>query len=567
MQYRSIVLILGASLCAVAAQPQKKIYPERWFYLNSTLESDGEVEKIRSVVETASAHGLNGMVFSAGLDRMDLQTPEYRERLRRVREICAGHRVEIIPSMLSAAYGGSVLAHDKNLAAGLQVKDALFVVSGQEARLVPDPGTPLTNGGFEQAGGGVPGYDLNGQPGGVLEIDRDVFKSGHASLRISNFDHAPKKTAGIEQEVSVHPYRCYRLRCWVKAENLNPTDPFGSENFTLEVRGVPDGRRLQYLNPGVRPSSDWQEVAVGFNTWGYDKVRIAPTVEGSGEGKFWIDDLRLEEVGLVNVLRRPGTPLSVRAEKDGIVYEENRDYAPVTDPSMDFRFVHDGPPIRLLPGSRIKDGERLRVGYYHGVSIYRGQTPVCMSEPKLYDIWRTQVKLVHEALAPRKYLLSMDEMRVGGSCEACRRRHLSMGEIIGDCITQQYDMIRKANPGADVYVWSDMLDPNHNANPAKKYYYLAEGNFVDSWKHVPKGIGIACWYFEMREKSLRHFSSLGFRTLAGAYYDADTLENPKGWLKALDATPGAVGIMYTTWLDKYALLASFGDLVSQRTDE
>ena len=142
----------------------------------------------------------------------------------------------------------------------------------------------------------------------ILGIDRDVFKSGHASLRISNFDRAPKKTAGIEQEVSVHPYRCYRLRCWVKAENLNPTDPFGSENFTLEVRGVSDGRRLQYLNPGVRPSSDWQEVAVGFNTWGYDKVRIAPTVEGSGEGKFWIDDLRLEEVGLVNVLRRPGAP-------------------------------------------------------------------------------------------------------------------------------------------------------------------------------------------------------------------------------------------------------------------
>ena len=51
--------------------------------------------------------------------------------------------------------------------------------------------------------------------------------------------------------------------------------------------------------------------------------------------------------------------------------------------------------------------------------------------------------------------------------------------------------------------------------------------------------------------------------MAGAYYDADTLENPKGWLDALNQTPGAVGIMYTTWQNKYKLLGPFGDLVSK----
>ena len=42
-------------------------------------------------------------------------------------------------------------------------------------------------------------------------------------------------------------------------------------------------------------------------------------------------------------------------------------------------------------------------------------------------------------------------------------------------------------------------------------------------------------------------------------YDGDTLDNPKGWLEALDGTPGAIGIMYTTWQNKYGLLADFGD--------
>ncbi len=565
MKNAFLLLILGASLCAAPAQPQLKVYPERWFYLSTSLRSDQDVEKVRSIVKTAAEHGLNGMVFSAGLDRLDLQPPEYMQRLQQVRRICAEHRVDIIPSFLSAAYGSSVLAHDKNLAAGLPVKDALFVVTGNEARLAADPGTALVNGGFEQpAADRIPGFEIKGQLGDVISVDRQVYKTGKAALRISNFERAPGQSAGIVQEIGVRPYRCYRLRCWVKSENLNPADPFGSGNFTLEVRGASDDRRLQYLNPSMKPTGDWHEVAVGFNSWGYDRVRVSPTVDGSAGGKFWMDDLRLEEVGLVNVLRRPGTPLTVRGEKNGTVYEENRDYEAVADPGMDFRFGHDGPPIRLKPGTRIRDGERLRVSYYHGVAIYRGQTPVCMSEPKLYEIWRTQVRLLQEALAPQKYLLSMDEMRVGGSCEACKRRHLSMGEIFSDCVTQQFDMIRKANPRAEVFVWSDMLDPNHNANPARKYYYLAEGNFADSWKHVPKDINIACWYYDVREKSLQHFSSLGFRTLGAAYYDADSLENPEGWLKALDATPGACGIMYTTWLDKYALLAAFGDLVSRR---
>ena len=51
--------------------------------------------------------------------------------------------------------------------------------------------------------------------------------------------------------------------------------------------------------------------------------------------------------------------------------------------------------------------------------------------------------------------------------------------------------------------------------------------------------------------------------MAGAYYDADTLENPEGWLQALHNTPGASGLMYTTWLNKYDLLGSFGELVSK----
>ncbi len=233
---------------------------------------------------------------------------------------------------------------------------------------------------------------------------------------------------------------------------------------------------------------------------------------------------------------------------------------------MNFHYDHEGPPIRILPGSRVAAGERLRVGWYHGNFIYNDQTPICMSEPKLYDIWEEQIRLVHQALAPRYYMLNMDEIRAGGSCEACRKRMMTMGQMLGDTLTRQSNMIRAANPKAEVFVWSEMLDPNHNARPDRKWYYLAEGTYTDSWKYIPKELSIVCWHYEVRAASLKHFSGMGFKTMAGAYCDADDLENPKGWLAALDETPGACGILYTTWLNKYDLLDSFGDLVSRRED-
>jgi hypothetical protein len=106
-----------------------------------------------------------------------------------------------------------------------------------------------------------------------------------------------------------------------------------------------------------------------------------------------------------------------------------------------------------------------------------------------------------------------------------------------------------------------MLDPNHNAHGD---YYSVEGDYTGSWEHVPKDLVIACWYYEKRDASLNFFSDHGLRTLAGAYYDSSTLENPRGWLASLDRTPNALGILYTTWQNNYDLLSAFGDLVSRR---
>ncbi len=545
--------VAGALLVQFVPLCQAKEYPHRWVFVSRSLRSDGDVAQIERIVKTGAEHGLNGMVLSAGLDRLDRQPPEYLDRLRKIKEFCSAKGVEIIPNIFSVGYGGSVLSYNRNLAAGIPVRDVPFVAAGGEARFHADRPAEIANAGFEQyEGNRLRGYRFHDRPGEVSFVDAAAFHGGKASLRFESFGRYEHGHARVMQEVAVQPYRCYRLSCWVKTEGLEPDGA-----FRVQVLSV-DGRNLAPYDPRVPATTDWRRVTMGFNSLDHDKVRIYAGVWGGEAGRFRIDDLRIEEVALLNVLRRPGTPVTVRNDKTGELYEEGKDFAPIADERLNFRFDHDPPRIKLLPGGRIEDGERLRVSYYHGIAVNRGQVTVCMSEPEVYEIWKKQAALMHEHLAPARYLLSMDEIRAGGSCRACKQRNLSMAEILGDCITKQVSILRQANPKGEVLIWSDMLDPNHNAHGD---YYLVEGDFTGSWRHVPKDLTIVCWYYDKRSESLGFFSSHGFRTLAGAYYDGDTLDNPRGWLEALNRTPKAVGIMYTTWQNKYDLLAPFGDLL------
>ena len=550
-QFLEAGVAASVSLKALALDGPR-LYPDRWVYVSTGLQSDEELERVQGIARTASAHGLNGMLLSAGLDQLDLKPAEYLRRLTRLKQTCDSLKVEIIPMGFSVGYGSGVLAHNKNLAAGLPVQGALYVAAQQEAHFVPDSPLKLVNGGFEERSGNLPaGFALHG---GAASMDTAVFYSGKASVRFDIAGVAAGDTY-LAQDLRTTPYRCYRLRCRVKTEDVTPGTLFHLWAI------APDGRDLAYLEHRLPATSGWTQVDWAFNSWYAEHVSFRLGVSDGKAGKVWADDVEVEETGLTNVLCRPGTPVVVRDEKTGQVYEEDRDYAPIADPRLDFRWEHDGPSIRLLPGGRIRPGDRLRVDYFHGTTIYRDQVPIDMSEPEVYEIWKKQIPLVEKYLAPQKYFLSMDEVRIGGFCKACKDRHLSMAEILGDCLKRQVAMIRAVNPGAQVFVWSDMFDPNHNA---RKQYYLIDGSFEGTWKHMPRKMTIACWYYEKRDLSLPFFSKIGYPTLAGAYYDADNLDNPKGWLQSLDRTHGAVGIMYTTWENKYKLLPAFGDLVSRR---
>ncbi len=546
----AVALALLAS-SALLAEP----LPWRWVYVSRNLTRDQDVTDIEAIVNTAADHGLNGMVLTGAFDSLDLRDEAYFARLEQVKAICAPRNIEIIPILFSAGYGGGVLGHNRNLAAGLPVKDALFEVQGGEARLVPDPPVAVVNGDFEAfTGNQMAGYQFHDEAGVLSFVDTAVFHSGAASLRFEDVGRNQHGHGRVMQAVTAAPHRQYRVRVWLRTEDLQPAS-------SLNVQVYAGDRAIASRRPSMKPTQDWTEWTLQFNSLDAEEVRLYVGMWGGKTGRLWVDDLSLEEIGPLNILHRPGTPMTVTRADTGEACEAGKDYEPPVDEQLLRSEPSHEPPVMTIPAdSRLKDGDRVRVSYYHGVVIGDGQVSICMSEPEVYEIWETQSRLLHEHLAPTKFLLSMDEIRAGGSCAACKARNMTMGEILGDCLTKQMALLRKHNPGCEVLCWSDMLDPNHNAHGD---YYMVDGDFTGSWEHIPQDLILACWYYDKRDLSLPFFSERGFHTLGAAYYDGDDLTNCQGWLESLSHTPNAVGIMYTTCRNNYDLLGGFGDLVSR----
>jgi len=535
-----------------AAAPQLRLV-----YMSHNLLVPENVKEVQGLMRRAKAAGYNGVVLADyKLQILDRMGPEYRRNVAEVQRTARELGIQIIPAVCPIGYSEGLLSHDPNLAEGLPVRNALLVVRGGEARVAADPPVGLRDGGFEQSQGDrFSRWDWQDFPGAATFADRDVYHGGRQSLRMEGVGRAdPQYGHGrIVQTVAVSPFRQYHLSVWVKTEGFD-----ASENVRCLVLGDKD-QALSYESWHVKQTQDWTEHHTVFNSLGSRLVRVYLGVwEGKG-GKLWFDDAKLEEVAFLNLLRRAGCPLVVKGE-DGTPYQEGKDFLALRDPRMgrvpwpgSYDVYHEPPVLRLAPGSRIRDGQRLRASYYHAITIYDGQVTCCLTEPKVYTLLQDQVKRVNDLLHPTAFMMSHDEIRVANWCNACRMRGISPGQMLADNVSRCVQMIRKVNPKADILVWSDMFDPNHNAHDN---YYLVNGSWAGSWLGLPREVIVVNWYFEKRKQSLPWFAKRGHRQVLAGYYDGPP-EQIRTWLNDAKGLPGIIGVMYTTWQQRYDDLEAF----------
>ncbi len=550
-------LPVGASRARPAAEPP--VYARRWVYSATNLQVDSAADDLIALVRRAAEAGYNGLMLADyKLNVLDRVTPNYFDNVRRLREAAEKAGVEIIPAVFPIGYSSGLLAHDPNLAEGMPVAAAPFVVRDGEARLVP-PDKPLyRNGGMEEGRGDrMDGFAFQDDPGAGSFADESVVHAGERSLRLEAKGESPNRRA--MQTIAVEPHRAYRFSAWVKTEGLRHPSC-----FRLLVLGTGEGgRALTFFEGGVASDQDWRQVDVVFNSLEQSRVNAYVGLWGPSAGKVWIDDVAIEPMGLANVLRRDGCPLVVTSDDGKTTYEEGRDFEPVADPELgrvpwegEYSFAHEGPPIRVKPDGRIQDGQTLRVSWHHPVAVHGGQVMCCPSDPKVEELLRDQARRVRDLFQPRTFFMSHDEIRCLNWDRSCLDRKLTPGAILAENVRRCVAILDEVAPGCEIAVWSDMFDPTHNAVAGP--YYLVNGTLEGSWLGLPPRVTIANWNSGKAAESLAFFAARGHRQILAGYYDADDLSGFTRWNAAARGVKGVDGFMYTTWERKYRLLEDYG---------
>ncbi|HUT56670.1 MAG TPA: hypothetical protein VNA25_02220 [Phycisphaerae bacterium] len=556
----AVLLALAGPVCG-ADDPRLKLM-HRWVYVSTNMLVNKNVENTLSLLERVAKAGYNGIVLTdSKFMRWDSLPGRYAANVGRVRNACRKLKLDVIAAVCPIGYSEGLLAHDANLAAGLPVKGAPFIVRG--GRLVPDDPIKLANGGFEDHRGHKPaGWGWADKPGEISFIDTDVRRSGRASLRMQDIGrlNAPHGNGRVMQKLKVEPFRYYHVSAWVRTKDFDAADQ-------VRIAVLADGRTLNYYEPRIARTQDWRRVDITFNSLEHREVNLYLGVWGGKGGAIWWDDARIEPAGLVNAVRRAGAPLKLTSADGRTTYTEGKDFAGASDPKLGnvpwpggFTIWHDPPAVAVPAGSRLVEGQRVRMSYYHTAIIHRSQVACCMSEPKVYDILDWQIARVLKNVSPDGWFMQHDEIRVQGWDESCAATKLTPGGILADNVRRCTSIIRKHDAAKPIYVWSDMFDPHHNAGRTGRTYYLVKGvdPWYGSWEGLDPNVVIVNWHNHAagRLDSLKHFASRGHRQILAGYYDA-----PPGriveWLREAQQVKGVIGVMYTTWKRDYSKLDAF----------
>ncbi|MFT3788692.1 MAG: hypothetical protein QM770_21385 [Tepidisphaeraceae bacterium] len=501
---------------------------ELWLYASTNLQVDDNANRLEALLRRAHSAGYEACVLTdSKFGRLADVTDRYRANARRIRTVAQELGLRLVPAVAPIGYSNDLLYHDPNLAEGLVVEGTPLEVRNGVARLIPD---------------------LSVAFGPKLSFVDDTVRIADGVATVTD----PHSNSRFVYALKLQPHRCYRVSVDIR------TDHFMAKP-EIKALAKANGRSLQFQSLGVQPTQDWKRVYVAFNTLDAADVNVYFGVWGDAKGTLQWRNWTIEEVALLNVLRRDGAPLKVVDERTGKSLIERRDIERWADPKLgvtpwpgEYEWAHE-PPVLRVP--KLPDGTKLRVSWYHPAIIYEGQVSICPSEPKTMELVADQMRRVHELFGATGYMLSHDEVRSLNTDESCLKQHKSPGELLGENIARCRELLPK---GTRAYVWSDMFDSDHNAVAGP--YYLVNGDLRGSVELLPKDVTVVNWNFDKRDTSLKFFAERGHRQVIAGYYDGD-VGRIDAWLDSADKVPGVDAVMYTTWERRYDDLEAFAQRV------
>ncbi len=511
------------ALTAGCGNAQRRPEPplDLWLWYGVNFADDAAASRLETVWRRAAAAGYRHVMLAdtkfARLGEMDAR---YLANLARARALGESLGLEIVPGVFQVGRSNSMLALAPDLAEGLPVRDARFVAEHGVARLRATPEVRL-------------GARPDRVDPGLVIVDGVARTSGDAARARFMFG------------LRVAPFRCYHLAVRVRTRDY-------SGRPRVEV--VANGRAIHFMKSlGVTRTQDWTTHDVVFNSLDHDAVEIWFGAWEAARGTLEWRDWRIEEAGPVNILRRPGAPCVVAGRVEG------RDYEPIRDPKLGvtpargyYEAWHEPPPIR----TSLPDGTPMRVSWYQAAIVNDGQVACCVADSAIVPLLADEAARVRAAWGARVLLMMHDEIRAMGWDASCAARGQTPGALLADHVRTCLKLLK----GSTVYAWGDMFDPAQNA---VKDYYLVNGDLAGSWEGLDSSVVIVNWNAPHARESLRFFAGRGHRQILAGYYDGRP-EEMRGWLTAARGVPGVIGVMYTTWRERYDDLEAFAAVCRAR---
>ena len=502
---------------------QEGEYPERWNYISGNILTEESANNLIELLRKSKEAGCTHVLWAGCRGpRIPELSAEQRGRARQMQQEARKLGIKIIPSVVSIGYSGRYFHFDPNLAAGVPVRNMPFVVKGKTA--APDPSLALDTSRLRNAGG------------------------------------------RLTARYKVKPFMYYRVSFEMTSEPRNREE-------LVRVTSSGGKRWNSRTNPTFKKENGKYLVQTVFNTLEGDEIRVVLS-----PGRGGARNVTIEPAGMLLILRRDLIPLTVTSEDGRTEYVEGRDFKEVKDPVLqvrpfpgDFPIDHPAPLVELTRRSRIREGERLSVSFWHHARIYNDQDLISMEDPKVWEILELEIKEVQRLWRPEGLMLNYDEIRVAGWEPKPDKKDQTPGELLAEHFKQAYDLFFNDTPTTEIYTWSDMFTPYHNARPfaAKGYYYLVDGNWDGSWEGLPEDVTIMNWY-SPDQRTMKFFADRGHKQVLCGYYDGRSSQRMKDniarWKKVSEEIPGVLGFMYTTWRrdydnlqDYFSLLDSFED--------
>ncbi len=422
------------------------------------------------------------------------------------------------------------------------------------------------------------GFYLNALDNDTLLERAHVDFKEFSQYKFNMIDLASHHYGHLEMEVPNHPQeklwqRFAKLHKTARRYNLRPRvggwakwvktkSEWGADLTTLE--GIRTSQMV-HLN-GINPSD--LRIASG---------QVAPNVmHDPGTGKSWRND-----------------PVVVMDELGSVVFEEGKDYVvsfgeiqgqdyqrfyetPQTNLEVLFSKVHSGKgepagyplrwgetfnpstTIQRLAGGQIEDGEAVNVDF-----TYIGPDPwstlkvrYCRSDQRLHSdgpenyIWRWCTDPTRFWGAD-DFSLDVDETRVFAWDKRCLESGKTRSQIWVDDILYYYKTIRAENPDARISMWSDMVDPEHNAvlyGTEETASLMVEAGMSD--------IIMIPWKSSIAKESIRFFADKGFPVMPSCQNNtADGYSEAPQWASLLreyysdKSLP--FGMMHCSWEYKF----------------